>query len=132
MAERKIVAGQAMLLWTEYEGHASASCNFIAHQRREIRQRNHTLLRLAMRQRAGANGERRVCERDLKGWEHACVLEKIFGADRGLGFAPVGFIRGNNGQARESKVGHRAGSRSYIEGIARRDEYYFEKIVLAG
>jgi hypothetical protein len=58
-------------------------------------------------------------------------LEKIFSADRRLGFAPVRFVWGNNRQARKSEVRHRARGRSNIERIARRDEHHLESIALA-
>ena len=58
------------------------------------------------------------------------VLEQIFGADGGLRLAPVRLVWGDDGKACKAEVGHGPGRRSYIEGVARGDEDYFEVVAL--
>lgn len=59
-------------------------------------------------------------------------MEKVFGADCGFGFTPVGFIGSDDGETRKTEVGHGAGSGADIERIARRDENDADAIALRG
>jgi methylthioribulose-1-phosphate dehydratase len=59
-------------------------------------------------------------------------LEKVFSADCGFGFTPVGFIGSDDGETGKTKVGHGAGGSADIERIARRDENDADAIALRG
>jgi hypothetical protein len=48
--------------------------------------------------------------------------EELGSADGGAGFAPVGLVRGHDGEVGEAEVGHGTRDRADVEGIARRDE----------
>jgi hypothetical protein len=130
MAMREILLRKATFLRAKDEGYAIAARSLSAHQRRQFGQRNHWLLGLAMLERACAYDQRAVgyCLCQILG--DFGVLEQVRGADRGLCLAPVRLIRSDDGEALEAEVGHGSRRRSYIEGIARGGEDYFEAVAL--
>ena len=127
---REVFAREAALLRAEDEGDAAVSGQLILNERRQLRQRNDRLLGLAMLERSCANDQGAIGYRVRQALRAFCVLEKVFGADGGLRLAPVRLIRGDDGEAREAEVGHGPRRRSYIEGIARRDEDHVETVAM--
>ena len=130
MAESEIFAGEPALLRPEDQRHAAAAGELGVDKRRQLQKRNHGLLGLAMLERSGANHERAIGHGFGKAFHALRVFEQVRGADGGLRLAPVLLIRSNHGEAPEAKVRHRPRHRSYIEGIARRDENHFEACAL--
>ena len=130
VAESEIFAGEPALLRPEDQRHAAAAGELGVDKRRQLQKRNHGLLGLAMLERSGANHERAIGHGFGKAFHALRVFEQVRGADGGLRLAPVLLIRSNHGEAPEAKVRHRPRHRSYIEGIARRDENHFEACAL--
>ena len=56
--------------------------------------------------------------------------EQIGRADGGACFAPVRGVGGDDGEPVKAEVGHGAGRRADVEGIARGDENHFEAVAL--
>ena len=130
VAAREIFLCEAPLFRAEDEAYAAAASELFLDERRQFRQRNDRLLGLAMLERAGANDQRAVGYRIREALRAFGVLEETFGMDGGLGFAPICFKGSDNGEAREAEVGHGSRRRSYIEGVARRDEDDFNAVAL--
>jgi hypothetical protein len=127
---RKICLCEAVFFRAEDKGDAAAAGDFPLDEWGNIWQGNEWLVGLAVLERACAHDEGAIgygiCER-------LCVaraLEQIFGVDCGLCLAPIRLIRSDDGHAGEAEVGHGSRGRSYIEGIARRDEDDFNAIAL--
>jgi multiple antibiotic resistance protein len=122
LAKREVFACEAALLGAEDEGDAPAARELFLNERREFRQRNNRLLGLAMLERGCAHDQSAVGYRVREALRAFRVLEQVRSADGGLRLAPV-FLQGSDdGQALEAEVGHGPRRRSYIEGIARRNE----------
>jgi len=127
VAEGKIVACEAAFFRSEDESDAAG---FSLEDGCKQRERDDGLLGLAVGEGSGAEDEGAVGDGFLERLGCARGCEQLFGADGGFGFAPVGFVGSDDGEARETEVGHGARGRSYIERIARRDEDDFELVAL--
>ena len=122
MASSEVIASEAALFRAKEDSDAAAACDFALDDGRQIREGDDRLVGLAAIERCGADDEGGIGDGLGDGCRFVGGLQKIFGANGGFGFAPVVFIRRNDGKAIEAEVGHGASSRPYIEGVARRDE----------
>lgn len=131
VAVGKIIAGEAVFLGAKYQG-----CACIGNMRGEdgdcLGKKQDGLVGFAMGASAGAGNERAVLQCFGEGRGLAGVREQFGRADGGACFAPVGLIGGDHGEAGKSEVGHGAGGRADVEGIARRNEDDVEPVALFG
>lgn len=122
MAMGEVVGGEATLFRAEDERDAAAAFELTVDRRGEMGQRDDLLLGFAAGEGCGADHERAVGDGLLQGCGFAGLGEELRRPDGGFGLTPVRLMRRHDGQAAQAEVSHGAGGRSYIEGIARRDE----------
>lgn len=97
---------------------------------RELVEADDGLVGLAMGQGSGAEDERAVADGFGESRGLICALEQFCGSHCGFCFAPVRFIRGDNGEVREAEVGHGTSHCADVERVARRDEDDSDAIAL--
>ena len=122
VAPGEVFAGEAVLFRTEDEGDAAAPAEFAGDERGEVREGDDRLLGLAVGERAGAENESGGGEGLGQGGGFQGVGEQPGRAYGGTGFAPMGGVWGDDGEAQEAEVGHGAGDRPDVEGVAGGDE----------
>jgi hypothetical protein len=98
VAKGEIVAGEAALFRPEDQGHAAAAVQVPYDARGQIRQRYDLLLRPAIGEGRGAGDQGALGQRLCQAFRAFCVLEQFFGADGGLGLAPVGLVGRDGGE----------------------------------
>jgi len=130
VAKGKVVAGKAAFFGSEDEGGATAADELGLHDGCEGREENYRLLGLAMGECGSAEDEGAIGNGVGEALRDARVSEQSLRSHGRSGFAPVGFVRSDDGELREAEVGHGAGGRPYIERVARGDEDDVETIAL--
>jgi hypothetical protein len=128
VTEREIGAREAALFSAEDEGDAAAAVQFFLDERSERGQRHDGLLWFAAGERGGAEDEGAMGDGLLQGFRACGSCEEFFRADGGAGFAPVGLVGCDNGEAGEAEVGHGARGRADVERVARGDEDDVDRI----
>ncbi len=132
VAVREVFAGEAVLFRTEDKDDAAAAVEFARHKRGQVGEGDDRLLGLAVGKRAGADYQG-GCGHGLgKSGGFNGVGEQPGCANGRTGFAPMGRPGGDDGEAREAEVGHGAGHRPDVEGVARGDEDDVETVLGAG
>ena len=132
VAESEMGAGEAVLLGAEDEGDAMGASQLGADERGELGQQNDGLFGPAVLEGCGAEGEGAVGDGLCERLGSSGALQKSFGTDGGLSVAPVGLVRGDNGEMGEAEVGHGPRCRADVEGVARRDQDDLDAIELGG
>lgn len=122
VAPGKIFAGEAVFFRAEDQGDGRAVGAPAFNEASEIGKRNHRLLGFAVGEGSGADDKGTVCNGLSEGACLYCVLEQVLCADRGQGFAPVGFVGRDDGELMETEVGHGTRGRADVERIARGDK----------
>jgi len=130
VTEREVVAGEAALLGAEDESDSASACDLAVNNRHEVRQSHNGLRGLAARAGSGSDDERTRGDCRLKGFRVARGLENAASLNGGFCFAPVVFIRCDDGEMCEAEVGHGSRRRTDIERIARRNENGVEAMAL--
>jgi hypothetical protein len=128
VTEGEVFAHEAALFRSEDEGNAAAAVEFMLDDRSECGWRNGGLLGLAASKRGGAEDEGAMGDRLLQGFRACGSFEEFFRADGGAGFAPVGLVGCDNGEAGEAEVGHGARRGADVERVARGDEDDVDRI----
>jgi hypothetical protein len=130
VAEGEVVTGEAVLFGTEDKGDAASASEFGMDRWGQGWKKNDGLFGFAMSEGSGAEDQGAIGQRLFEGCDPECALEQGLGPNGGLGLAPVRFEGSDDGEAREAEVGHGSCCRSYIEGIAGRDENDGERVAL--
>ena len=98
----------------------------------ELRELDDGLIGLAIGKCAGAEDKGVLGDGLLNGWVFLGVGEDFRRAYGGAGFAPVGFVGGNDGKILEAEVGHGAGYGADVERVARGGEDDSDAVALGG
>lgn len=122
MAMGKFLAGKAALLRAKNKCSTAAAGDLLMDPRRQVWKRNYRLLRPAMGEASGTGYEAAIGDGFGKSGAFGGALEQAGSAYGGTRLPPVGPVRRNHSQARESEVGHRAGGGANVERIAGGDE----------
>ena len=122
MAEGEVFSGEAVFFGAEDDGDSSVVVEFAGDDGSELIEADDGLFRFAVGECAGAENEGGVADGFGEGGGFTRVGEEFGSADGGAGFAPVGLVRRDDGEVRETEVSHGTGDCADVERVARGDE----------
>jgi hypothetical protein len=127
---REVVAGKTVFFRAEDESDAAVAGQLLGNEWSKIGELNNGLLGLAIGEGSSAHHERAMGDGLGKALRALRVLEKFWCSYCGACLTPHGRERSDNRETLKAEVGHGAGCRTYIKGVARGDEHHVEPLAL--
>ncbi len=130
VAMGEILAGESVFFRAEDEGYASTAAQLLGDERSQRGKRNDRLLWLTVCEGSSA------CDQSTAGdglgqiRRFHGIQEQLWRSHCRAGLAPCGRKGRDDVEMRKAEVGHRAGGRSDVEGIAWRDQHHVKPVAL--